>query len=70
MYIKSKGDLIVLDTATGCVVDLKNSRNSNAIKRNIVSIGRSHNEGWTLRGHDSILVMAKGDKLLKRINTI
>ena len=38
VYIKSKGDLKVKDTSTGCVVELKNARKSSAIKKNIVSI--------------------------------
>jgi len=62
--ITSKGDLKVKDTSTGCVVELKNARKSKDIKKNIVSIGQLHNEGWTLRGHDSILVIEKGDRLL------
>jgi len=59
VYIKSKGYLKVKDTSTDCVVELKKARKSNAIKKNIVSIGQLQNEGWTLRGHDSILVMEK-----------
>jgi len=63
--ITSKGDLKVKDTSTGCVVELKNARKLKDIKKNIVSIGQLQNEGWTLRGHDSIFVMEKGDRLLR-----
>jgi len=58
-------DLKAKDTSTGCVVELRKARKSKDIKKNIVSIGQLQNENWTLRGHDSIIVMEKGDRLLR-----
>ena len=63
--IASKGDLTVKDNSTGCVIKLKNARKSKKIKKNIVSIGQLQDEGWTLRGSGNILVMEKGDRMLR-----
>ena len=59
--IKAKGDLIVKDISTGCEVKLANVRKSKCIKKNIISIGQLQNEGWILRGNESILILEKVD---------
>ena len=46
-------------------MELKNARKSKKIKKNIVSIGQLQDEGWTLRGSGNILVMEKGDRMLR-----
>ena len=63
--ITSKGDLTVKDNLTGCVIELKNARKSKKIKKNIVSIGQLQDKGWALRGTGNILVMEKGDRMLR-----
>ena len=64
VLIKKKGDLTLKDRSTGCLVKLTNTRKSNFIKKNIISIGQLQSEGWSLRGSGSRLTMKKGDDLL------
>ena len=67
--IKAKGDLIVKDISTRCEVKQVNVGKSKFIKKNIIIIGQLKNEGWILRGNESMLILEKGDKLLRFVKS-
>ena len=52
------------DNSTGCVLELKNPRQSKKIKKDIISIGQLQDEGWTLRVNGNTLIMEKGHRML------
>ena len=69
VLIKNKGDVTLKDISTGSMVTLIGARKSSFIKKNIISAGQLQKEGWILRGDDGLIVLEKGEDLLRFTKT-
>jgi len=67
--IKTKGDLTLRDISTGSKVTLNGARKSGFIKKKIISSGQVQKEGWILRGNDDLVVLEKGNDILRFVKS-
>jgi hypothetical protein len=67
--IKIKGDLTLRDISTGSAVILHGARKSGFIKKNIISSGQLQKEGWILRGNDDLVILKRGNDILRFVTS-